>query len=272
MSERVVTLNGGSKAYGLANIRIGWGCGPADIIQRMNYYTMATSITVPHVAKVMAHAALEAPRAYLDGNIRECMSRAALVEDLVEHVNDQVNEALGFVPDTQFFRIAHRPKAAHSTLVSGQGLQGLSLPDGGMCIDSIDVTRYFLGAGKVCFSPALSNGFDDCTVRVSFGCLGWEHTYAETRRAETRAAVHALLTALPVATDEAEVLRRMRKAGIDPSWDCADDTNEGFALGREMIRDAFVNRIAPAAARLALHNRELLAAGAGGALEGVGAR
>lgn len=259
MAQRVVTINGGSKAYGLANIRIGWGCGPKAIIDRMNYYTMATSITVPHLAKAMALAALEAPRAYLDGNIRECMTRAALVEDLMTEVNQQVADAVGFEPRIPFFRVAHQPKAAHSTLVSGNGMAGLRLPDGSTITDSVDVTRHFLQQGKVCFSPALSNGFDDCTVRVAFGCLGWEHTYPETRLADTRAAVHVLLKEMPFGTDETELLARMRAAGIDPAWNCREDTNEGFALGREVIREAFTHRIAPVAVRLAEANRQLLA-------------
>lgn len=260
MADRVVVVDGGSKAYGLANIRIGWGCGPAAIVDRMNYYTMATSIAVPHVAKAMALAALDAPRDYLDENIRECMARADLVRSLVEEVNDAVFAALGFEPEVPFFAVAHEPKAGHSTLLSANGLRGLASPDGGTISDSIDLTRYFLGEERVCFSPGLSNGFDDCTVRVCFGCLGSEHTWPLPKLAEVRAAGAATLERLDPSSSAGQLSVRLRAAGIDPD---ADDiaADEGFAAGRALLTEAFHNRIQPAAVRLALANRAALASG-----------
>ncbi|HWD08460.1 MAG TPA: aminotransferase class I/II-fold pyridoxal phosphate-dependent enzyme, partial [Actinomycetota bacterium] len=40
MAGRVVTISGGSKAHGLANIRIGWGCGPRPVVEAMNAFTV----------------------------------------------------------------------------------------------------------------------------------------------------------------------------------------------------------------------------------------
>ncbi|MFD5778898.1 aminotransferase class I/II-fold pyridoxal phosphate-dependent enzyme [Streptomyces sp. NPDC126933] len=258
MADRVVTVDGGSKAYGLANIRIGWACGPSDIMERINYHTMVSSMTITSQAKAMALAALRAPAEYLEGNAQECMARAALVTELVESVNEEVSFAVGFAPRIPFLRVAHQPKAGHSILLDGNGMRGLSLPDGSLIHDSTDVTRYFLKEEKVCFSPAISNGFTDCTLRVSYGCLGSEHTYAHPQRAETKAAARAVLRHADPLASETDLDSRLRQAGIDLDWSCPDGVNDGFATGRSLIREAFLHRIAPAAVRLALANKEAI--------------
>ncbi|MDT0382162.1 pyridoxal phosphate-dependent aminotransferase [Streptomyces sp. DSM 42041] len=258
MAERVVTVDGGSKAYGLANLRIGWACGPSDVTERINYHTMVASMTIPSQVKAMALAALRAPDEYLHGNARECMARAALVTELVHAVNEEVALALSFTPRTPFLRVAHQPKAGHSILLDGNGMRGLRLPDGDLIEDSTDVTRYYLKEEKVCFSPAISNGFTDCILRVSYGCLGSEHTYAHPQRAETTAAARAVLHHADPRVFGTDLDDRLRRAGIDPDWACPDGTNDGFEAGRSMLREAFLNRITPAAVRLALDNKDAI--------------
>ncbi|NMI62398.1 pyridoxal phosphate-dependent aminotransferase [Streptomyces sp. RLB3-17] len=260
MSQRVVTINGGSKAYGLANIRIGWGCGPQYLIERMNYYTMATSITVPHIAKAMALAALRAPAEYLEGNIAECAARAELVARLLDEINENVASALGFTPAEPLLTVAHDPKAAHSVLVSGNGMAGLLTPDGREITDSTDVTRHFLNTARVCLSPGVSNGFTDCTVRIAFGCLGWEHTYAYPKHAEIVAGAGALLTAFDPGLSDRAVAERLHAAGIDPQWSSLDQLNPGFQGGREELTEAIQRRLGPAVVRLALDNQQELRA------------
>jgi aspartate aminotransferase len=258
MSQRVVTINGGSKAYGLANIRIGWGCGPKFVIDRMNYYTMATSITVPHIAKAMAFAALRAPVEYLQGNIAECMARADLVATLIDEINEKVATALGFEPDQPLLTVAHHPKASHSVLVSCEGMADLVTPEGVKISDSVDVTKHFLRTAKVCLSPGVSNGFTDCTVRIAFGCLGWEHTYAYPRHAEFVSSAAALLATFQPELSDGEVDERLRAAGVEPEWSSADHLNPGFQGGREELTEAIQRRLGPAVVRLALANSEEL--------------
>jgi aspartate aminotransferase len=260
MDRRVVTVNGGSKAYGLANIRIGWGCGPKFIVDRMRYYTMATSITVPHIAKAMALAALRAPADYLKGNTRECMTRAMLVSDLIDDINRQVAEALGFQPAMPLLEIAHQPQASHSLLVSCDGMAGLLTQDGRMIGDSIDITRHFLQDCKVCLSPGFSNGFTDCTVRIAFGCLGWMDTYPYPKHDELAASAAALLGEAHPGEDDGALARRLAMIGIDPGWTAADDLNPGFEGGREELREAIGRRLGPSVVRLAMQNADLLAA------------
>jgi aspartate aminotransferase len=264
MDRRVVAVNGGSKAYGLANIRIGWACGPKFIVDRMRYFTMATSITVPHIAKAMALAALRAPVAYLEGNTRECMTRVRLVSDLFDEINCLVEQALGFRPAAPLLEIAHQPRAAHSVLVSCDGMAGLATQGGRRITNSIDITRHFLLDCKVCLSPGFSNGFTDCTVRIAFGCLGWEHTYAYPKHDELVASAAALLGEVYPDEDNDALTHRTAMMGIDPSWTAADDLNPGFEGGREELREAIGRRLGPSVVRLAVQNADLLAARARG--------
>lgn len=273
LSDRVVTIDGGSKAYGLANIRIGWGCGGRAIIDRMRHHVTATSIAIPHLAKAMALAALEGPTDYLLTNVQESMARLELVRELLDEVNDAVADAVGHKLATRFFSIAHEPQAGHSVMVSGEGLRGLRTPAGTYIHDSIDLTRYFLAEEGVCFAPGLSNGFDDCTVRISFGCLGSEGTWLDHRPQEEYQVLRTLMGEFrpnigPEQLDAwlSELLNN--PVQLNPASQTAVGADAerlstaGFATGREQLREAIGVRVRRAAVRLAEANRELLASAA----------
>jgi aspartate aminotransferase len=171
---RTVTLGGGSKAYGLANVRIGWACGPPDLIRAMRSQATAVGVTVPHVAQAMAAAALAAPTGYLRRNSAECHTRAAAIG--------------GFADSVAGIRVVHTPRAGHSILLDLNAFRGQRTPYGEVLADSVDLARYLLGAGPVAVSPGLASGFDDLTVRLCFGCVGARHTYAAARDRERDAA------------------------------------------------------------------------------------
>jgi aspartate aminotransferase len=246
MWSRVVTLDGGSKAYSLANIRIGWACGPEALIESMKTYSVATSATIPHIAKAMALAAMEAPDQYLRVNRNECRERALLIRDCVVKMNSTIlqvaRKQVGGSPVT----IEHMPKAGHSILLSLNGFRGLRGWRGQPICDSIDLVRYLLSEARVAVSPGLSSGFTDCTVRLCFGCVGLEHTYQGSKRAEALQALKALLPFLK--TDSAELLQAL-------AAECADPTraqqNDGFQRGRILIREALLDRVLPALSTLA---------------------
>ncbi|SDH48633.1 aspartate aminotransferase [Lentzea fradiae] len=261
LGDRVVTVDGGSKAYGLANIRIGWACGAPELIARMKYHATATSIAIPHVAKAMALAAMRAPADYLAENARECAERAALVERLLGEINDEVSSVLGHEPGVPFFAVGHRPRSGHSVLVSARGLAGLRTPDGEVLNDSVDVTSYFLREAAVCLSPGLSNGFDDCTVRISFGCLGSEHTWKDNREHELSAAADALLREVSPTSTESERRSLMRGLGLGGPGGAL--SSAGYEGGRAVLVDAIAGRLKRGALRLAEHARQGFATTAG---------
>lgn len=255
MAERVVTVNGGSKAHGLANLRIGWACGPQHLIDRMQYHAVATTTSVPQIAQAMAVAALRAPHDYLLENNRECYDRARLIEGLVAQINAGLIQKFG--GDAPNVVIEHRPVAGHSILISLNSLKGLSDPDGRTIRDSIDITRYFLAHAHVAVSPGLSLGFDRCELRLSFGCVGSAATYRETRRAELETAVEAVARYFPPKAP----IQRGSSPERSVRYTRHHSTPRGFAEGRRLIREALMDRVAPSIARLIETNRNNLWSG-----------
>ena len=237
IADRVVTLKGGSKAYNLANVRIGWGCGPAGLIRAMNDYTVATSVTVPFLAKAMALAALRAPAGYLTGNATECRERAALITALVDECNDAVGER-------PMLTVVHQPQAGHAILLAAPGLAGLRLLDGSTVQNSIDVARFLLSAANVAVSPGYSLGFDGTEVRVVFGSVGLKHTYPPAVAGELGEALYRLATICE--RSRPEVARQVYEASEVLLADAPEPGPEAFQPGRELIATAFRERITEA--------------------------
>lgn len=239
LADRVVTVKGASKAFNLANARIGWACGPADLIHRMDEHTTTTLATVPYTAKAMALAALRAPRSYLLANSRESAARAALITELVL----ECNAALADYTDEPVLHIPHQPQAGHALLVSTPGLVGRSLPGGGVIRDSVDVTRLLLSTAKVAVPPGYSLGFDGTELRLGFGSVGLKRTYPALARAELVAALECLETkcgaidsAAGAALAQVSELLRATSQEVGP---------EIFQPGRDLITEAFRERIIP---------------------------
>jgi aspartate aminotransferase len=240
LADRVVTLKGSSKAHNLANIRIGWGCGPAELIRAMNDYTVTTSVTIPFLAKAMGLAALRAPTEYLADNAQECAERAALVADLADEINDVVDRP----PGQPLLTVAHQPQAGHAILLAAPGLLGCRLPDGSTVRHSIDVTRFLLAEANVAVSPGYSLGFDSTEVRVVFGSVGLKHTYPPVAISELSSALHQLATICD--RSRPDIARRVYQASEALSEDGAKPGAELFRPGRELIETAFRERIAGA--------------------------
>lgn len=241
IADQVVTLRGASKAFNLANIRIGWACGPARLIDRMNDHTVTTLATVPYIAKAMALAALRAPASYLLANATESALRAALITELVGECNRSLAEGT-------VLEIPHQPQAGHGLLVNAAGLLGRRLPDGTQVRSSIDITRYLLTAARVAVSPGYSLGFDGAELRLAFGSVGLKSTYPGTADRELAAALDGIAArcgrSCPATVDVMiETTEALRSA--------ADETNpEIFQAGRDLIAQAFRERILPALSAL----------------------
>lgn len=255
--DRVVTLKGASKAFNLANIRIGWGCGPTSLIRQMNDYTVATSATVPYLAKTMALAALRAPADYLTINAAECAERAALITALV----DECNSAIGPNGGQPLLTVPHQPQAGHAILVAAPGLVGHRLPDGSTIANSIDVTRFLLSAANVATSPGYSLGFDGTELRLAFGSVGVKHTYPPGTARELGSALSQL--AAICGGSRQDIARRVYEASEAVTNGSAGHCQELFHPGRELIAGAFRDRIVPAVQRLLGHHtyRQLSHAG-----------
>lgn len=240
IADRVVTLKGASKAYNLANIRIGWACGPGDLMKGIYDHTVTTSVTIPSLTKAMALAAFRAPVGYLEENARECSERAALITDLVEECND----VIGQVADQPVLTVSHKPQAGHAILIAAPGLMGRRLPDGSTVRASTDVTRFLLSTANVATSPGYSLGFDGTELRLAFGSVGLKQTYPSSAARELGSA----MAQLAVFCDKAapEMADRVREVSDLLHKNATQTAPEPFQAGRELIRTAFRERIAMA--------------------------
>ncbi len=92
LKDRVVSFNGGSKAYSMTGWRIGWATGPKDIIQAMgDYQSQATGAP----SSIAQHALLAA--------LKDCESDiAATVKLLVKRKNAFMNE-LNQIPKVKVY-------------------------------------------------------------------------------------------------------------------------------------------------------------------------
>lgn len=214
--ERVLTCCGASKRLGLANMRLGWACGPEDVIERLRSEIVAGAATIPWLAKTMVAAALAAPAEYFETNRRECHRRACLVEQLVAEINVRIGwKGRGRAP----ISICHAVGAGHSILLDFGGCEERRLlPD--WVHDSVTLTLHLLSSAHIAFSPGASMGFDGLRLRCNFASVGTERTYAASARAEL---------------SDADLSDRER----------GEHFEESFAAGRELIRKGFLDRLAP---------------------------
>lgn len=238
MQDRVVSAMSGSKAYGLANMRIGWACGPAGIIRDMSFYATATGLSVPQVAKSMATAALEAPLAYLEENAREAVRRKRLLVGLIEQVNRQIAASWRGPGRAPAMAVERLPASGNCMLVSMDAFCGLRTPTGEIIRNSLDITRYLLRSAAVAVSPCHSGGIDHCLIRIAFGDLAASSTYASAAANERR----WIGRLVPISRHRTT----MSAAPSGPGkWKTA-----GHSEGRRMLRVALAERIGPALAAL----------------------
>lgn len=239
-AERTFTINSPSKCCGLANIRYGWGCGPKPLIDEINRYIIATSTTVPHVAKSMTNKALEVLEDYKKVDNKECVDRVSLLTRLIDQLNSKICSALYLQNHYAFIKIAHRPVASHSVLIDMNFFKGCITETGQIINDSIDLTRLALENAFISFSPGLSVGFDDCKLKLSYGCVGADKTY---RYQELDERISCL-----------ELLTEQNNVHAYTNLDVVD----GFKEARALIEDAFTERLIPALEKLVDKNQDYL--------------
>jgi aspartate aminotransferase len=235
--EAVVLATGASKQYNLANLRIGWACGDPRLIANMSSYGISVSASIPQVSKMMAAAALATPEAYYTANIAECKRRLHLLSTCIRQMNEEV--AARFAGFSEAIQIEHEPHAAHSLLINLDQLRGLYTMSGQRIAGSLDITRFFLEFAGVSLAPGLSHGFRGCRNRLSFACVGLEHTYPESQVWEKH------------YTDR---YFQSGKCELIPELETFSQSNRGWEAGRQQIREGLLGRVLPALIDLLHYN------------------
>ena len=113
LRDRTVLINGCSKAYAMTGLRLGWACGPQEIISAMNKVQDSSTSNPSSLAQYAAVAALRGPQEGVEAMRAQFERRRDLMVELVRgiprvrcarpegafYVFCDVSEYLGRVPD-----------------------------------------------------------------------------------------------------------------------------------------------------------------------------
>jgi aspartate aminotransferase len=109
LKDRTVLVNGCSKAYAMTGLRLGWACGPAEIIAGMNKVQDASTSNPSSLSQHAAVAALRGPQDLLESMRVQFEARRNLMVEL-----------LGKMPGVD----AHSPDGAYYVFADFSGLLG----------------------------------------------------------------------------------------------------------------------------------------------------
>lgn len=152
LGDRILTVNGVSKAYAMTGWRVGYGAGPAHLIKAMN---TLQGQTTSHTSSISQYAALEALRGSQDF-IKAFQSTYQSRRDLVV---DRLNRVEGMS--------CHRPDGAFYVFPDCSGLMNKQTPQGKLIKTDSDLTMYLLeeaGVATVPGSGFLASPF----IRISY--------------------------------------------------------------------------------------------------------
>ena len=138
LKDRILTVNGVSKAYAMTGWRVGYGAGPQPLIKAMTTVQSQISSGVCAVAQAAAVAALEGPQEDVTDFRKAFESRRNLIVDRIAMIK-------GLTLDS--------PGGAFYAYIGCEAFIGASAPDGTIIKDDIDFTQYLLSAAGIATVP-----------------------------------------------------------------------------------------------------------------------
>jgi len=86
LQPRTVLVNGCSKAYAMTGLRLGWACGPAEIISAMNKVQDASTSNPSSLSQAAAVAALRGPQEPLEAMRAQFEKRRRVMVELLRQI------------------------------------------------------------------------------------------------------------------------------------------------------------------------------------------
>lgn len=152
LQDRILTLNGVSKAYAMTGWRIGYATGPATLIKAMAKIQSQSTSNPSSISQAAAVEALNGPQDFL-------VER----RDAFKRRRDMVVAKLNSIDGIE----CNIPEGAFYVFPSCKGLFGKTTPDGVKLNNSSDVAAYFLEKKLVAVVPGIAFG-DDNHFRISY--------------------------------------------------------------------------------------------------------
>lgn len=143
LQDRILTVNGVSKAYAMTGWRIGYAGGPQPLIRAMGNVASQITSNPCSISQWAAVSALNGPQDFLETRARSFADRRDMVINLL-----QAEPRL----------IPFKPQGAFYLYVDCGGLIGKKTPDGRTLADDTDFASALLDAQKVAVVPGSGFG------------------------------------------------------------------------------------------------------------------
>ena len=134
LADRILTINGVSKAYAMTGWRLGWGIGEPGLIAAVNKLQSQSSSCPSSLSQAAAVAALTGDQGFVSASVASYRRRRDLLHDLLGGID-------GLEPV--------RPDGAFYLFVRCAGLLGRTTPEGSVLRTDQDVVLYLLEAASV---------------------------------------------------------------------------------------------------------------------------
>lgn len=150
--DRVLTVNGCSKAYAMTGWRMGYAGGPAWLIKAMGKLQSQSTSNPCSIAQAAATAALNGDQHFLEERNTAFRERRDLVVAML-------NDAPGLV--------CPRPEGAFYVYPDASGCMGKRTPDGRVIESDADLIDYFVDSARVAAVPGHAFGLSPA-FRISY--------------------------------------------------------------------------------------------------------
>jgi aspartate aminotransferase len=152
LKPRTIVVNGVSKAYSMTGWRIGWACGPKEIMGAMTKMQSQSTSNATSIAQKASVEALNGPQDAVPAMVAEFEKRRTYIVD-----------RLNAIPGVTCFR----SNGAFYAFPNFSGVYGKTTPNGKKIENSTDFAAYLLDDAKVALVPGVAFG-DDRYARLSY--------------------------------------------------------------------------------------------------------
>ncbi|MFK0008989.1 aspartate transaminase [Paenarthrobacter sp. NPDC090520] len=152
LKDRILLVNGVSKAYAMTGWRLGYGVGPAPLIAAMNKLQSQTSSCPSSISQAAAAAALNGDQSFVRDSVEVYRKRRDAAVEGLNAIN-----GLSVAP----------AEGAFYAYVNCSGVIGKTAPDGRVIDNDQDFTLYLLDAARVAVIQGSAYGLGPY-FRISF--------------------------------------------------------------------------------------------------------